>query len=276
MTCASASRSYGDVNGSPQGFFVLVGEFPVGGNGLLACLLASLICYVVWRWWECFTFQGADATFSPAKNFFRYRLTPFVSGAVYIAYGVYVIEVIAQRKRTECYPECWRDTEIGKAGLALFGIAFLIACITQLINVASKKWHSEINWARCQSKYEEWTVLALGHIGFLGRAIMFLFVSVLMFRAFREHVENGGDAMANGLNQWVDTTAGRFFMYVSGILTCVYGVFAMACGARYRFFPTPPPSGIPLFQRLEDGSVGRNSAAAMESGSREIIGHPSP
>jgi hypothetical protein len=52
------------------------------------------MCYIAWRWWECFTFQGADATFSPFKNFFAYRLSPFVSGCVYIAYSYYIIKIL--------------------------------------------------------------------------------------------------------------------------------------------------------------------------------------
>jgi hypothetical protein len=34
--------------------------------------------------WEAFTGQGSDKSFSKKKNFFRYRLSPFVSGLVYI------------------------------------------------------------------------------------------------------------------------------------------------------------------------------------------------
>ena len=53
------------------------------------------MAYICWRWWEAFTFQGADATFSPFKNFFSYRLSPLVSGCVYVAYTYYIIEVLA-------------------------------------------------------------------------------------------------------------------------------------------------------------------------------------
>jgi hypothetical protein len=34
--------------------------------------------------WEAVTGQGSDKSFSKKKNFFRYRLSPFVSGLVYI------------------------------------------------------------------------------------------------------------------------------------------------------------------------------------------------
>lgn len=206
------------------------------------------MCYIAWRWWECFMFQGADATYSPFKNFFQYRLSPFVSGCVYVAYSYYLIETLAHHNKVSCYPNCWRNTFIGRVGLALFGTAFSIACLTQLLNAFTKKWHPEINWRRC-NKIEKWLLLVFGHVGFVGRAGLFLFVSVLMFRAFRDPVPEGGNTIANGINQFVDTQVGRGFMYIVGSVTVVYGVFALLC-TRYRFFPTPPPSGIPLFSRL--------------------------
>ena len=42
MICASARRIYGDVNGSPQGAFVLIGQFPAG-HGLLVVMLAGMV-----------------------------------------------------------------------------------------------------------------------------------------------------------------------------------------------------------------------------------------
>ena len=39
MICASARRIYGEINGSPQGAFVLIGDFPVGGKALLVVML---------------------------------------------------------------------------------------------------------------------------------------------------------------------------------------------------------------------------------------------
>eukprot|EP00026_Physarum_polycephalum_P008805 Phypoly_transcript_08906.p1 GENE.Phypoly_transcript_08906~~Phypoly_transcript_08906.p1 ORF type:complete len:371 (+),score=37.56 Phypoly_transcript_08906:174-1286(+) len=246
MTCASASRLTGEVNGSPQGAFILIGDFP-GGDGWLLVMLLALSCYVAWRWWEFFTFQGADATFSPFKNFFAYRLSPFISGCVYVAYGFYIIEILANRNKPTCYPECWRHSVLGKIGLVLFGTAFAIACLTQLLNTFTKKWHPEIEWTKC-NKYEKWLLLVFGHAGFMGRSGLFVFVSILMFRALRGTVHQSGNTIANGINQFIGTGAGRAFMFIFGFLTLMYGIFAILC-TRYRYFPTPPPSGIPLHFR---------------------------
>lgn len=81
-----------------------------------------------------------------------------------------------------------------------------------------------------------------------------------MFRAYRAPVPQTGNTIANGINQFVDTDVGRAFMYLVGTLTVIYGAFALMC-TRYRYFPTPPPSGIPLFYRFtaEDGAAPRAS-----------------
>ncbi len=43
-------------------------------------LAACIVSYIIWRFAEAVTGQGYDAEFSRAKNFFRFRLSPFVSG----------------------------------------------------------------------------------------------------------------------------------------------------------------------------------------------------
>lgn len=355
MTCSSAINYNQELNGSPQGAFVLIGQIPAGTGLLVVMLLgkhtlflsaymfasssrfdphilcshnnhsssnpsfppsysttqwllmfflfivsfnlfiylfvcaysvyvysrifillcAALICYVAWRWWEAFTFQGADATFGPFKNFFGYRLSPFVSGCVYVAYTYYLLETLAHSEKVNifspplllsphlyipppqknlltlpkptCYPECWRHSVIGKIGLVLFGIAFSIACLTQLLNAFTRKWHAEIDWAKCH-KIEKWVLLVLGHLGFLGRSGLFLFVAILMFRALHSDVHQNGNTLANGINQFIGDSTGRVFMFIVGFFTVVYGAFALLC-TRYRFFPTPPPSGQPLFYK---------------------------
>lgn len=61
-------------------------------------------------------------------------------------------------------------------------------------------------------------------------------------------------------------------MFIFGFLTLMYGVFAVLC-TRYRFFPTPPPSGIPLYFhhgsseiRMADLAKGLDSEERGEKG----------
>ncbi|KAI9095576.1 hypothetical protein DFS34DRAFT_626466 [Phlyctochytrium arcticum] len=248
MTCASASRLHEDENleQSPKGAFLLIGTFPAG-TGLLVILLLALWCYAIWRFWEALTFQGRDRTFSKFKNFFSFRLAPFVSGGVYSAYSYYILQILIARLRSSepsCYPNCWRDNALGRAGLVLLGVAFSIATLTQLQNALTKKWHFEIDWKKCQSKYVKWLLLVTGHIGYLGRAGIFVFVAVLMFKALARPVRQSGDAISDGLMQLLSTKLGTICMMIIGILVTFYGFFALIC-SYFRHFPTPPPSGKP-------------------------------
>jgi hypothetical protein len=51
-------------------------------------------------------------------------------------------------------------------------------------------------------------------------------------------------------------------MFIFGFLTLMYGVYALLC-SRYRYFPTPPPSGIPLYYRRAEATA-RSATIAKE------------
>lgn len=54
----------------------------------------ALVTYIIWRWWEGITQQGAHEEYGRAKNFFSFRLSPLVSGCVYLGYLVYCITLL--------------------------------------------------------------------------------------------------------------------------------------------------------------------------------------
>ena len=79
------------------------------------------------------------------------RLSPIVSGAVYIAYDVLVIEFIPrdgdeQRKYLDSknWPNSWRHSAIGRTGLIFIGIAFIAATVVQLEQFVTKSIHMTI------------------------------------------------------------------------------------------------------------------------------------
>lgn len=95
-------------------------------------LAVALITYCIWRFWEAITGQGADAAFGNMKNFFRYRLSPFVSGVVYALYTIFVITLIPKSTNdrrssasNSSFPDSWSHTTAGKFGLCIAGIAFI-------------------------------------------------------------------------------------------------------------------------------------------------------
>lgn len=114
-----------------QGAFILVGSNTIGVP-LLILLVIALLTYCLWRLWEGCVGQGSDAANSNARNFFRYRLSPIVSGCVYLVYAWFVIQLIPKSKTARAssasnssFPDSWTHSDAGRAGLCLAGIAFL-------------------------------------------------------------------------------------------------------------------------------------------------------
>ena len=54
----------------------------------------------MWRFWEGITRQGAHEAYSKFKNFFSFRLSPLVSGVVYLAYLAFCATLV---------PKTWHD-----------------------------------------------------------------------------------------------------------------------------------------------------------------------
>jgi hypothetical protein len=53
--------------------------------------------------------------------------------------------------------------------VGIFGVAFIIAFITQIQNGFSNRWHKDLKAEHC-TKFEKYVVYILGHLGFLARA----------------------------------------------------------------------------------------------------------
>ena len=114
-----------------QGAFILVGSNSIG-NGLLIVMGACIALYAAWRFWEGITGQGHDSLNSKGLNFFRYRLSPIVSGGVYTLYAVFVLTLLPKdseqkqdQAKNSAFPDSWAHSGIGKTGLCLAGIAFV-------------------------------------------------------------------------------------------------------------------------------------------------------
>ncbi|KAL3162116.1 hypothetical protein ABBQ32_009828 [Trebouxia sp. C0010 RCD-2024] len=237
VACQAAVQGVSHVRGgdiSPQGAFILVGNNSFG-YPLLVVMGIGVFTYASWRFWEGITGQGSDDAFGPYKNFFRYRLSPLVSGTVYTAYGIFVITLIPRFKNIEdadsqgSFPNSWRNSGIGKFGLAVFGLAFLIATITQLQAALTRNFHYDMK--DDLPKWLMWTVIVTGHIGFIGRAGVFLFVAILFFRLISDEsvADPNTTTIGNGLAQLQKSHGGRACLFILGFVLIVYGAFAVCC-----------------------------------------------
>eukprot|EP00877_Chromochloris_zofingiensis_P010481 jgi/Chrzof1/5687/Cz16g11210.t1 len=272
LACKSAMqyKDTGSIGTSPQGTFILLdtaGTAGTGGigTGLLVVLAICLLMYILWRFWEALCGQGYDSHFSPAKNFFKFRVSPAVSGAVYVSYMVFIVKVIETQASGELatslvkqgsFPMGWRYTVIGRVGLAFVGVGFCIATCINLSGVLLKKWHAD---------YREdlppkiiYPILALGHIGFLGRAGAFLAMAALFFKYASEIDYNApveGAIFDNAFSQLDRDRDLAPVMFIIGFLLIVYGLFAVLT-AYARVFPTLAPSRstpLPAHELIELG-----------------------
>ncbi|KAI9485447.1 MAG: hypothetical protein EXX96DRAFT_8882 [Benjaminiella poitrasii] len=237
-------------NESPQGAFLLLGGIPSIGRSILIVMAVGLVLYIIWRFWEAITGQGSDASFSAKKNFFRYRLSPFVSGCVYTAYTYYVIHMIFQTNEeqqksasSDTFPASWTGSKIGRAGIGIMGVAFLIAFTTQIINAVTGNFIRDLKTSEPGArKWEARIVHLFGRIGFGGRAALFGTVSGFFWDSLARSNESGDKNMvAAAISKLANSSGGKFFMVILGLGLVVYAVFAVA-NAYYKYFPTPPPT----------------------------------
>lgn len=199
--------------------------------------------------WEAITGQGSDASFSKKKNFFRYRLSPFVSGLVYTAYCYYVIQMIFQTEEEQqalassnTFPASWTQTTLGKAGIGILGVAFLIAFFTQIINAVTGNFINDLKTSEPGArKWEAFIIHTMGRIGFGGRAALFGTMSGFFWDSLAKQNESGDKNMvAAAVGKLANSAGGRFFMGLLGVSLVIYAVFAVL-NAYYKYFPTPPP-----------------------------------
>eukprot|EP00898_Chlorokybus_atmophyticus_P004326 jgi/Chlat1/4895/Chrsp31S00375 len=257
LACKAAA---GDKNAdqSPQQALILVGSGNVG-YPLLVLMFIGLFFYVLWRFWEGATGQGTDQNFPKWKNFFKFRVSPLVSGGVYTFYMGYVLYIIATKHKhddktdkQDCLLNCWNNTALGRAGLVMVGLAFLIATITQLDPALRGIFKREMypNLPR----WLFWSMVVTGHLGFLGRAGVFLFMAIEFFRSVGNDVNESHQTVANALNQLTNNTGGKIVLFFLGFMLIIYGLYCQIC-MWTRIFPTPPPTGL---KRTQTRSIARD------------------
>ncbi|KAK9814923.1 hypothetical protein WJX73_002151 [Symbiochloris irregularis] len=253
LSCQSAVGDGDENSASPQGAFILVGSNTIGVP-LLVVMAIALICYCMWRFWEAITGQGADASFGNLKNFFRYRLSPFVSGCVYGLYTVFVISLIPKSKEdrqnqtNSGFPDSWTHNAAGKTGLSLAGIAFVAAFLVQMEGTFTRNFHETLRPG--MPGWLKWITWITGHLGFFARGGVFLCVAVLFFRAIRDpSASSHKTAIADALYQLKTNSGGKALLFILGFGLLVYSLFAVLNGMYVREFPTRVPSGVPHGQK---------------------------
>lgn len=173
-----------------------------------------------------------------------------MSGCVYTAYTYYVVHMIFQTEEeqqasasSKTFPASWAGSGIGKAGIALLGIAFLIAFFTQMVNAVKGTFIKDLKTSEPNArKWEAFIVHWMGRIGFFGRAALFGTLSGFFWDSLAQRNESGSKNMvAAAVSKLANSGGGRFFMGLLGVTLVIYACFAIS-NAYYKYFPTPPPT----------------------------------
>lgn len=197
---------------------------------------------------------------SKRTNFFRYRLSPIVSGGVYCAYLYYLIQMIYQTNEEQQktassneFPASFTDTTVGSAFIGVFGVAFMIAFATQIQNAVTGNFIPDLSTSAPDArKWEARIVNLSGRIGFGGRAAMFGTLSGFFWDSLAKRNESGNvNVIAAAIAKLATHDGGKVFMVILGLGLIIYGLFAIA-NAHYKYFPTPPPSRINMYQLIPE------------------------
>ncbi|KAG1459959.1 hypothetical protein G6F56_006052 [Rhizopus delemar] len=144
---------------------------------------------------------------------------------------------------SDTFPASWTESAIGRAGVALLGIAFLIAFITQMINAVKAPFINDLKTSAPNARrWEAFIIHWMGRIGFFGRAALFGTMSGFFWDSLAKRNESGDKNMvAAAVGKLATTEGGRFFMGLLGVCLVIYALFAVL-NAHYKYFPTPPPT----------------------------------
>ncbi|KAJ3033580.1 hypothetical protein HK097_004793 [Rhizophlyctis rosea] len=245
----------GEEDISPQGSFLILGNNGVIGIPVLIIMAVCLVMYALWRFSEAATGQGSDATFSKTKNIFKYRVSPAVSGLVYIAYTYYVIRTIFTPREERApsggsqttqskFPDSWsKQGGWGKFGVAFIGFTFLIATLTQLIVFFTGSFKQDLYKKKLRNKWFRWFVFTIGHIGFFARGMVFLLVAIMMFRSLTVPTGSNSTVTDKATEILLEETWGKVLLILLGVGLLLYSLFALL-NIHLKIFPTPPPSRI--------------------------------
>lgn len=151
------------------------------------------------------------------------------------------------------FPASFTDTTVGSAFIGVFGVAFMIAFATQIQNAVTGNFIPDLSTSAPDArKWEARIVNLSGRIGFGGRAAMFGTLSGFFWDSLAKRNESGNvNVIAAAIAKLATHNGGKVFMVILGLGLIIYGLFAIA-NAYYKYFPTPPPSRINMYQLITE------------------------
>lgn len=184
-----------------------------------------------------------------------------MSGGVYTAYLYYVVQMTFQtedeQQKTASsseFPASWTSSVVGSIFVGIFGLAFFIALITQLVNAITGNFIPDLKTSAPDARrWEAIIVHTSGRIGFAARGVVFGTLSGFFWESLaKRNVSGNSSVVGAAINKLANRSGGKFFLMVIAIGLIIYALFAIS-NAYYKYFPTPPPSRIPLYIVEDEG-----------------------
>ena len=219
---------------SKKGVFDMIRE-QTGGQILLGLVLAGLLCYCAWRFYEGFNKkEGTFKTKSTGK-----RLRYVFSGLVYLSLTVYGAKLLmgAQQDNgdsTQQLAAGLLDKPFGQWLVGIFGLIIAGVGIYQSWYGLSGKYRKHVGDLGLHST-EAKTMLIAGKAGYIARGIVWLIIAWMLLKAavHASSKEAGDTSKAFGFLE--NSPFGSYMVGALGLGLIGYGVFSFV-RARYERF----------------------------------------
>lgn len=223
---------------SPNGVFSFILLYGQRYKDLFSYMMFfGMISYSIWRFLETFQKIKSEIKIGRISKFFRFRLSPFVSGIMYIVYSVYIIKTLQRIVKEDNYIEQWKTSILGLIGLGFLGLGFISASISQFAIVLQMRFLQEF----CLMEMNVYLIIIIvitGTIGFLGRAILFALISTGLIQIiFLNITTNNSNYYYIGFHLLQSTDLGRLYLTLLGTCLLLYSIFLFISIFK-RDFPT--------------------------------------
>lgn len=229
-----ARQEKSDDEASPSGALNRVMEQP-GGRILLLVMGFGLLLYCVWRVFSVTVIRDDDL------SGWAHRVGYSFSAAFYALLAFTAFRTVARGSESEKsntvekLSRSLMESTIGR-GLVIIGGAITIAVGLYFI-VRKAIMRSFVDDLHTVDESDDdaldWTIIAAGVTGWLGRGIVTILVGVLVARAAVNFDPDDARGFDGALRKVAETSYGTLFVWVSAIGLILYGAFCLL-SHRYR------------------------------------------
>ncbi|MBQ0736072.1 DUF1206 domain-containing protein [Aquimarina celericrescens] len=202
------------------------------GKIILALLGVGLACYAFWRFMQ--SLNDPEGIGNDAKGIVK-RISFFISGAVYLALGMYaIIEIFQEQGRSGSKMPI--EEQSGKYLLIAIGIGLAIKSVYQFIKAIKGDFLNKFNFGTISSSKKKSIIKNLGYLGLIARGIVVGIISYFLIRAGMDlSSSNTIKGTKEAFSFLEQSTSGPWLFALVSIGLLSYGIYMFAM-AKYRSF----------------------------------------